>query len=179
LIFAALFGIINLNSINVCAVEHNYILEDDNNVTDFENRGMKLINTIDLKNGVVCEVYEKIQTSRVSVDATKTTDEEYIHDFNLYVNDKSIGYLEQITKWRIDKVHQPKFLSGSDKLHTVDSNKYRMKNGGTRVENYGTLAKKYTRRVTLEINGKAVETTDFSTVVSKGGNAFPVAAPVK
>ncbi len=178
LVFVALFGAINLNILNVSAEENAYLSGSVINVDNFEDRGVKHINTVNLGNGVVCEVYEKTREVKNYSDSVKTTEEKYTFDFNLYVNQNNIGYLRQITKWKINKVSRPKFVSGFDKLYTIDADKYKMKKVSQTVENYKELAKMYTRRVTLEINGRAIGTTDFSTVVDKAGNASPVATAV-
>lgn len=140
---------------------------------NYEEQGFELIDTIALENGIGCEVYKKVITNKGFSDSTSTVTKTVTLDFGLVVNGESIGYLEQITKWKIDNRNRPVFKSGSDKLYAYDTDKYKLTAGETSVTNYLTSCKMYTRRTTLKKDGRSIGTTDFSTIVDKYGTASP------
>lgn len=146
---------------------------------------LQFIESVDLGNGVICDVYEDIgsnydmttYSAGVSIFASETF-LPVTHYFYINVNGIVIGYLRQTTNWYYNNTTRPR-LTGqpSDTLCTYDESPYfcRMLDGGYKLEDYSDLSTMYTRIGTLECDGTLVGTHGYSTIVSSTGNASFVA----
>ncbi len=126
--------------------------------------GFSYVETIVLREGLVCEIYEKkpIFTTMSSTAYGET-------DFRLYYEGTNFGYLRQKTTWTYDGINRPTYVRGSNVFYSIND-------AGTltTVEaytaNYSTSGKKYVNAAEVYYNSVYLATTEFTTICDKNGN---------
>ncbi len=131
----------------------------------YYNDGASFIQSINLGNGLVCEIYE-IPTISAYASGTITK----THDFALYYSGTYFGYLEQTTSWTYDGTNRPTFNSASNTFYSTDTSKHYLTSESSTTSNYGTTSKQYNRKAKVYYNSSYIATTNFTTICDKNGN---------
>ena len=114
---------------------------------EFENKGT-FVQTVNLENGLVCDIYKADETYLIS-NNTKTV----TYNFRLSCNNVEFGYLSQITSWSYDGINYPVLLSASDKFYCLDPNTQYLKNESTDIINNSTTkSTEYCRTASVYYN---------------------------
>lgn len=159
-------------SVSALEIENSDIVVKDID-EDSMNIEKEYVGTIDLGNGITCEMYE------IKPYVSPRSSTVYGgNDFYLRYEGTFFGYLRQTTTWTCDGTNRPTFVESSNTFYSTDSTKHYLSFVTTNVDDYAVSAKRYAKIASITYNSSHIGVTSFATICDKNGNCSYVSADV-